>query len=378
MHEKLQGLLIRRKRLERNWSQAGLCQGICAVSYLSKIEQGKTQGSREILELLFARLEIRWRDDPAFCREAADWFDGCYDRLFSLEDMAEDAAYLQGAEGQYRDSPFYLDWLLLLGAAQERLLPEAAEFVSAMDPRQYGLYLFLSGRWDELPRECANGYYLIQAGYRAYRQGSYGQSVELLLRSWDQACREGAPRLMLQCRLILGNCYSGLGQFDQMQAHYQAAARLARALNDRESLTDIAYNLASTELELGRTQQAYRHFLAHPQNGAMYFHKLAICCEQLGMPEQARAYLDRAQTAIPDQAVDRPLLDRMCGLVRYRLDHPGYLRDPAYGRALKRCIKELEEKLPMGFARFHLPWLEAWYTANRQYRQAYELRKRFS
>ena len=34
------GLLIRRERLARDWSQKGLCQGICTVSYLSKIEQG--------------------------------------------------------------------------------------------------------------------------------------------------------------------------------------------------------------------------------------------------------------------------------------------------------------------------------------------------
>ena len=68
MHASLQGLLIRQRRLERNWSQSGLCQGICAVSYLSKIEQGRAEGSREILDLLFARLGIAWREDPAFCR----------------------------------------------------------------------------------------------------------------------------------------------------------------------------------------------------------------------------------------------------------------------------------------------------------------------
>ena len=35
------GLLIRQARLQRDWSQEGLCRGICAPSYLSKIEQGK-------------------------------------------------------------------------------------------------------------------------------------------------------------------------------------------------------------------------------------------------------------------------------------------------------------------------------------------------
>ena len=29
------GLLIRRERLARGWSQEGLCRGICTASYLS-------------------------------------------------------------------------------------------------------------------------------------------------------------------------------------------------------------------------------------------------------------------------------------------------------------------------------------------------------
>ena len=52
------GQRIRRERLRRNWSQAGLCKGICAVSYLSKIEQGQAEPSDEILRLLLARLEL--------------------------------------------------------------------------------------------------------------------------------------------------------------------------------------------------------------------------------------------------------------------------------------------------------------------------------
>ena len=40
--DKLIGFMIRRERLNRNYSQESLCKGICAVSYLSKIEQEAT------------------------------------------------------------------------------------------------------------------------------------------------------------------------------------------------------------------------------------------------------------------------------------------------------------------------------------------------
>ena len=55
------GLLLRKGRLEKDWSQEGLCKGICAVSYLSKIEQGKVEPSPEIMKLLFVRLGLAWQ-----------------------------------------------------------------------------------------------------------------------------------------------------------------------------------------------------------------------------------------------------------------------------------------------------------------------------
>ena len=38
----------------------------------------------------------------------------------------------------------------------------------------------------------------------------------------------------------------------------------------------------------------------------------------------------------------------------------------------------MRRELPKGYAGFHLPWVEEWYIANRQYKQAYELCKEFS
>ena len=51
----LRGFLVRCHRLQRNYSQEGLCRGICAVSYLSKLEQGKVQAADEIYQALFHR-----------------------------------------------------------------------------------------------------------------------------------------------------------------------------------------------------------------------------------------------------------------------------------------------------------------------------------
>ena len=82
------GLLIRQARLRLNWSQEGLCRGICAPSYLSKIEQGKAAPSPEVMELLFRRLDLVWTPEPeslepcwkALLSGSPD-FVSCYERL---------------------------------------------------------------------------------------------------------------------------------------------------------------------------------------------------------------------------------------------------------------------------------------------------------
>ena len=45
---------------------------------------------------------------------------------------------------------------------------------------------------------------------------------------------------------------------------------------------------------------------------------------------------------------------------------------------LHSCVRSMEQQFSIGFVRFHVPWLEEWYAANRQYRQAYELVRKFS
>ena len=74
------GLLIRRERLARAWSQEGLCSGICGTSYLSKIEQGKAAASEEVLALLFARLGLSWTDDADGALHAQT--EACMEALF--------------------------------------------------------------------------------------------------------------------------------------------------------------------------------------------------------------------------------------------------------------------------------------------------------
>lgn len=180
-------------------------------------------------------------------------------------------------ETVYRNSPFFLDWLLLSWAATGQVQEEVEEFVSAMDARQQNLHLCLKGQFQDLLRIAERSYFFLQAGKHAYWRGDYSYAVACFFQGAERAAREGSLPVMMLCHLFLGNCYSTLNQLDQTLEHYEAARRMARSLGRRVTLVEIAYNQATTELQMGLTQEALRHLLEHPWNEALYFHKLAIC-----------------------------------------------------------------------------------------------------
>lgn len=76
--QRFAGPLLRLLRLQRNWSQETLCHGICTVSYLSKIEQGKVDANTQLLSELFSRLNVTWQDSPEMETLRNDLLEGVF------------------------------------------------------------------------------------------------------------------------------------------------------------------------------------------------------------------------------------------------------------------------------------------------------------
>jgi len=382
------GVLIRRERLRQNVSQEGLCRGICAASYLSKIEQGKTAAGEDILRPLLSRLGIRYETDGAFLAEAGETVECLYELLLSgqedLPSFEDRLAWLEGRRERCLSSPFLLDVLLLLACARRGPTEQELEdFVPCMDRRQYALYLALrlygglESAGEELLRLNPCGYYLLTVGGLYLSQGRYIEAAQLLDRSYDQAAREGNVHLMVLAKTYLGNCYANTGRWELMQDAYRVAGKLAKAVSYPNIASHINYNIASTYLEQGRVQQAYELLTASPQEDLLYYHKLALCLERLGRPGKAAAAL---QCGYADRSspVSSPDYVKLLDLVKYRLEHPDYLRDPAYSRLMTDTFSHIRRRLPDGFARAHLPYMLEVLEAERRYKDAYQLAREFS
>ncbi len=380
--ENFVGTLIRRERLRQNLSQEGLCKGICVVSYLSKIEQGKAEAGEDILLPLLHRLGIQYEMDRDFRKEAGATVERLYEELFSGKMSSPEE--IRAKQERYMNSPFMLDAMLLLDTWQNSLSPELAEFVPCMDRRQYSLYLLLRLRVKgedtsgELLRLAPTDYFYYAVGRNRYYQGCYLEAIELLSRAYDLAAREGNIRLMCETRLFLGNCYSDTRQTELMAESYRVAKKIALALGETDIISTIDYNLGSTYLELGETERAYALLQTVSRRDALYYHKLAIALEKLGRREEALEAVAQGREALQHDSYQPDAEEKMLELVEYRLRHPDYLRDEEYAREMNECFAFLRQTMPLGFVRFHLPYMLELLEAERRYKDAYRLIKEFS
>ena len=369
-------VLIRYERLKRNWSQEGLCEGICAVSYLSKIEQGKAEPGEEILAALMRRLDLQWYGGEE-AQQARSLLDELEEANFSLDfDKREELLeQLKQKRSLYLNGPHMLDVLLWERISWDPApadVQELCAFEECFTPKQRALWLMAQKRFEEAIPLMPIAYTYMQCGYMAYYSGQYTHAMEWLLQACTMAAEEGRARVLLYSRMLLGNCYSDLGDYEAMNRHYQAALRLANELRHEEAQKSIRYNIAATQVQLGMYEKAYAYLSAEAVH-ARALHKLAVCQEQLGLKEEALQTLDHVDVLLA--AEDDPWAKRMCDLVRYRLEHADYLKETNYGEMLQSMYQDMQKELSKGYALFHQRWMEEWYVANRQYKQAYELQK---
>lgn len=361
------GVLLRILRLEKNWSQETLCKNICAVSYLSKIEQGRAEPNPQLLQDLFSRLGVSWQDSPAL----RTLRDALYEDIFSWNES--------GARQKLRDlegeciGPCYPDFLVMRAFLNRSpdLVPNGLQ--PLLNNRQGALYALSRNQHEKAFHIYPCPLTAFCVGEEAFQKGNYIRALEYFQMACDQAAREGYVFLQMYSQHYMSNCYSEMGNLDAMVRHGRIAQRMGCALGDHELVRIIGYNIAATKAEFGDYQGAYDYFAALENPTILDLHKLSVCCEALGLREEALSVLDKADST----ETELPLERQMCALVRYRLEHPGYLSDNIYGQLLMDTFGAIQSQLHHGFARFHLRWVTEWLTANRQYRKAYELLRDF-
>ena len=242
------GFIIRQQRLAKGMSQEALCRGICAVSYLSKIEQGIGNPSPAILQQLLDVLEINYNQHEAMLETAQMMLNSYFDKYFHSETAEEETAYLKLHQQEMENSELHLSWhlfnLFMLIQKYGKSAPvchqEAAyiaRFKEYLEEDQLFAYYVVAGlnegddqienlRMAETIRPIAFVKQSIAECYYARRE--YMNAIDAAGRAYAAAAEEGSMPTLLWSSYLLGACYSNFNDMSFMLKYSKRALDLSR------------------------------------------------------------------------------------------------------------------------------------------------------
>ena len=400
------GQLIKKHRLDQNMSQESLCKGICAVSYLSKIESGLVLASEEIISQLFAALGLIYETDPLFLKEGSMLMDAFFKASFYNYTQEVNRLYEKLAchESRYLVSPLMLNYMLVKAYATYQQAPESclplceelAVYISSFTSTQQHYYMLLQGSLElfikrdydyaiqlftaaNAIRTTTVGQALIAQSY--YFKGAYPLSIDLNEEAFNTAIHEGNLYWAIEICINQACAYSNLKHVYLMLKYYKRALNLCEGLGDIHYKEHIYYNLGATYLTVKEYDEALSYCLQSlalanlnhtpTAHRLQLYHKLALIYQTLHNTEEAKAYLDLAFEAlqeIPDENIGT--LPDCLEVVRLRLEDPHYLTNPTYVRLLESIYHSIGDQLHHGFKLFHGDYLIEAYKATRRYKDA--------
>lgn len=391
------GYLIRRTRLEKNLSQEGLAKGICATSYLSKIEQGLVEPGQEIIDRLFAALGIDFVRDPAL-EEAAQ---RQLDRFFFLAEVDEPyeeqrAFFAEHGERLLRSGfALKVQVFQLVSTAnlfsRDRtfsLLAQIEPFMHCLDVRERQWVLLVKAEYQdrhedewailsEAAQMGASSLITYKRAVCAHQQGRYDLSMELAEQTYSQAAYEGNVMTMVWSCFLMGTCACNRYDMERAKRYYDRVLALTRS--SRVNMSNyIHYNLGSSYLEMGDEVNALFYLEQTKEQAEDELHnvllhqKLTILYRR--DHERALAHLKQAknwfaQAAWPGEWRRTRLAEAMIRFAELMLDE-ARRHSAEFEQVTRMLYDETEGQFSFGFKRFYGRYLVDMYKRQRRYKDA--------
>lgn len=396
------GYLIRRTRLEKNLSQEGLARGICAVSYLSKIEQGLVEPGQDIIDRLFEALGIAFERAPQLEAEAQCQMDRFFFLIEANAPYEEQKAFFARHGERLLRSEFalYVRVFELISAAaaferdrMKKLLAEIEPFLGCLDVRARRWVLLAKAelqeghedKWNVLSQAALlgeNSVVTYMQASCAHAQGRYGLCMELAERAYSQAAYEGNVMTMTWSCFLLGTCACNRCDMEQAKRYYERVQALTRGSKlDMSSYMD--YNLGSTYLETGDEESALLYLGRAGEQERDVLHnmllhqKLAILSLKNGSREEglehlARAKLWFAQAELPKELRRTQLLEAMIRFAELMADECA-ASGSEFEQVTRMLYDEAEKQFSFGFKHFYGHFLMEIYKRQRRYKEALQV-----
>ncbi len=392
------GFIIRQQRLQKGLSQEELCRGICAVSYLSKIEQGVGNPSPAILQQLFDALGIRYSQDSVLLEKAGTMLDGYFDKYFHSESADDEYSFLKLHQKEMENSELHLSWHLFnlysLIQKQGKNAPAChqeaaylARFKDNMDEEQLYLYYVGAGQLESdnqlellrLAETIRPGSFVKQCiAETLYTRGEYMRAIEAADRAFSAAAEEGNLPTLLWSSYLLGACYSTFNDLSFMLRYYRRAMELARGYDSSIS-SRIRFNIGSAYLEHKQYKEAIPYLQASLQSAGTALEeqkvlagqKLAVCYFETGASSFGHQYL---QQAVNRRTERMPAIyDTLLYFTQLRYVR-GVRSGEEYESVLTQLFRDSKEQLGEGTYRMLAGYMIDLYVDQRRYKDALALR----
>lgn len=319
------------KRLQQKMTQEELCQGICSVSYLSKIENGKIEASEEILQLLCARLEIAVTDLRDVEEDVKGKLDEWLNALVHLDKQQVERIYeeLQGEMKHVLDFEIinyykllYTRYLIMKRdfPAVEKELESLKKMYKKYSPFQKLLYTYSKGLYYFLQHRYKKALeYLTRTEVMAKEQGYHENGiyfnlalvyneleVEHMTLHFAHVAMEGFKneykfRYVINCQLLIALSYIQKKQYNEALSIYNNILREANSFADKESITAIALNnlgfLYYNLKDYAKAKDYYLQCLKYKKEEDLNYidavYEIALQCIELKEFEEAKDWINK-------------------------------------------------------------------------------------
>jgi|HigsolmetaAR206D_1030411.scaffolds.fasta_scaffold00003_48 tetratricopeptide (TPR) repeat protein len=335
------GSFIKLKRMELNLSQEQLCEGICASSYLSRIENNKLIPDGEIYRLLLERLGLDYndliREADSVDEEIEDWYrellKGKYTELMGFAPAERDIedlkrrADLVGGETGFKFRAVYCRYLLNRGRLEEatsllgqlgQVIPQEANraffiYTNVLmfhymmrdnyEPAiQAGLELMKVKGFAQLADEEEVGIFFYNLALSYSNLNRFKMAREYAKQALDLFNNGYCLERALSTLLLLGICLNNMQEWNEAMHVYELAEKVLRYLPENFH----SYYLGKINNNRGNCMEAqgkYQEALAYYQDALKYIHgrdriipflNMIYCCYEEGKYDEAKKWMVEA------------------------------------------------------------------------------------
>lgn len=385
------GYLIRSNRVKKKLSQEQLCKGICAVSYLSKIESGIAEPNEEIIGKLFQALDIQYIVDEELLEEYRallfKFFDAYFHHESTVEYEEKIYKYRKNLENSELSIEYQLFCIYNAGLDNQdtanRLLKGIEQYRDYMSDDSAFLFYMAKGMYKKTSEERIDAYRkarkikdcsLVYESlmYEAFYAEQYQEAIQDCRIGYERAMQEGFILVAKQISFLEGICYGNLGHIPQMLEAYKRTKELSRG--DKKIEASIDYNVGTVFIEQKEYEKAIPYLLSalkHEKEGKSAFLinlKLAAAYEKTKEKTIGSVYLEMAASLA--KSLDE-VYRKMSEMARLRYEED-YLESEEYEKLLFE-LYGMGDVMGSDFVRFYQPDMVEWLKAKRKYKEALRL-----